>query len=229
MLQLLDTLADLSVFVKDRAGRFVYLNPRGCAYCGVRRVEEAFGRTDRDFFSRERAERYREDDARVMRDGQPVLNRIEPEPCGQISPRLVVTSKWPLRDRRGRVIGVVGYSREVAADSATQPGFGRVARAVAVFHARYGEKLVLAQVAREAGVSLNQLERLFGKALGETPRRCLLRIRVEQAGRMLRETNVGLADVALACGFYDQAHLSHVFSGETGCSPLAYRRRHRAV
>jgi PAS domain S-box-containing protein len=227
VMQLLDALPDLSVFVKDRQGRFVYVNPRGCEYCGVKAAAEAVGKTDRDFFPRGRSERYRADDARVMKDGIPVLNRIEPEPCAQGSPRLVVTSKWPLRDAAGRVIGVIGCSREVAEAAPASLGVGRVARAVAVFYARCGGKLTVAEVARSVGISVNQLERLFRRALGETPQRCLLRIRVEQAGRLLRESRAGLAEVAQACGFYDQAHLSHAFSAEIGCSPLAYRRRHQ--
>ncbi|HQA37369.1 MAG TPA: PAS domain-containing protein [Kiritimatiellia bacterium] len=226
--QLLDALPDVSVFVKDRQGRFVYVNPRGCEYCGVRCAEDAAGKSDRDFFPPGRAERYRADDARVMKDGQPVLNRIEPEPCAQGSPRLVVTSKWPLRDAAGRVIGVIGCSREVAERAPVSLGASRVARAVALFYARCGEKLTVAQVAQSVGISVNQLERLFRGALGETPQRCLLRIRVEQAGRLLRESRMRLAEVAQTCGFYDQAHLSHAFAAEIGCSPLAYRRRHQA-
>jgi PAS domain S-box-containing protein len=226
--QLLDALPDVSVFIKDRRGRFMYLNPRGCEYCGVRSQAEALGKTDRDFFPPEQAERYRADDARVMKDGAPALNRVEPEPSGRASPRLVVTSKWPLRDRAGRAIGVIGCSREVTGVAPVTSGVGRVARAVALFRERYAEKLSIPYVARQAGVSVNQLERLFRKMIGEPPQRCLLRIRLEQAGRMLRDSRDSMACVAQACGFYDQAHFSHAFSAEVGCSPLAYRRRHQA-
>ncbi len=228
-MQLLDALMDISVFLKDRQGRFVYVNPRGCEYCGVRLASEVLGKTDYDFFPRERAERYRADDCRVMKDGQPSLNRVEPEPNGQGSPRLVVTSKWPLRDRRGRVIGLIGCSREVSGAASASLGVGRVARAVALFRERLGEKITVAQVAREVGISVNQLERLFRKTLGEPPQHSLLRIRTERAGRLLRETHTSMAEIAQTCGFYDQAHFSRAFASAHGCSPLAYRRRHQTV
>lgn len=227
--QLFDMLSDISVFIKDRHGCFMFLNPRGCEYCGVRSVAEAIGKTDRDFFPREKADRYMADDCRVMSDGLPVLNRVEPEPGGKGSPRLVVTSKRPLRNARGKVIGVIGLSREVTGASSAPLGVGRVARAVAFFHERFGEKLTVAQVARQVGVSVNQLERLFRKTIGEPPQHCLLRIRIEQASRLLRDSSSSMAEVAQTCGFYDQAHFSHVFSAELGCSPLAYRRRHQTV
>jgi PAS domain S-box-containing protein len=227
--QLFDILPDISVFMKDRRGRFMFLNPRGCEYCGVRRVEEALGKTDRDFFPKSKADRYMADDGRVMKDGAPVLNRVEPDPGSKGSPRLVVTSKLPLRDVEGKVIGLIGLSREVTESAPASPGVGRVSRAVALFYARAGEKVTVAQAARAAGVSVNQLERLFRKMIGESPQRCLLHIRIEQASRLLRETHAGLAGIAQACGFYDQAHFSHVFSSEVGCPPLAYRRRHQAL
>lgn len=229
MTHLLDALPELSVFLKDRQGRFMYVNPRGCEYCGVQRREEAIGKTDRDFFPRGRADRYCADDRRVMVDGQPLLNRIEPEPCAQGSPRLVVTNKWPLRDAAGHVIGVIGCSREVAADDPSAPGVGRVARAMAIFHQHYEEKITVAQVALKVGISVNQLERLFRNALGQTPLRCLLLIRVDQAGRLLRESRAPLAEVAQKCGFYDQPHFCHAFKKEVGCSPLAYRHRHQTI
>ena len=227
--QLFDLLPDISVFVKDAQGRFVYLNPLGCEYCGVRQPDEALGKTDRDFFPREKADRYRADDRRVMADGVPVLNRVEPEPGGRGSPRLVVTSKVPLRDASGEVIGVLGLSREVSETAPASLGVGRVARAVGLFRARFGEKVSVAQAARHVGVSVNQLERLFRRTVGESPQRCLLNIRIEQASRRLRESHASMAEVAQACGFYDQAHFSRMFSGAAGCSPSAYRRRHQTA
>jgi len=229
MAQLFDILPDISVFMKDRQGRFMFLNPRGCEYCGVRQMDEAFGKTDRDFFPKAKADRYMEDDRRVMADGMPALNRVEPEPGGKGSPRLVVTSKMPLRDARGRVIGVIGLSREVTGTALASLAVGRVACAVDLFNARYGEKIPVAQVARHVGVSVNQLERLFRKMVGESPQHCLLNIRIEQASRLVRESHESMADVAQACGFYDQAHFCRAFSAAVGCSPLAYRRRHQAV
>lgn len=227
MTQLFDRLPDISVFMKDRQGRFMFLNPRGCEYCRVRSVGEALGKTDHDFFPPAKANRYRADDSRVMADGIAVLNRVEPEPDSKGSPRLVVTSKMPLYDRRGKVTGVIGLSREVTGAAPASLGVGRVARVVDLFHSRYGEKIAVAQAARHVGVSVNQLERLFRKTVGESPQHCLLHIRIEQASRLLRESHASMAEVAQTCGFYDQAHFSRAFSCAVGCSPLAYRKRHQ--
>jgi len=227
--QLFDALPDISVFMKDRRGRFMFLNPRGCEYCGVRKTEEAFGKTDHDFFPKAKADRYRAEDLRVMADGLPMLNHVESEPGRGGSPRLVMTSKMPLRDAQGKVIGVIGLSREVTGTAPASLGVGRVARAVELFYARYGEKLSVAQVARHVGVSVNQLERLFRRTVGESPQHYLLSVRIEQACRLLRESHASLAEVGQTCGFYDQAHFSRTFSAAMGCSPRAYLRRHQTA
>ncbi|MDX9866878.1 MAG: AraC family transcriptional regulator [Kiritimatiellia bacterium] len=227
--QLFALLPDISVFMKDRQGRFMFLNPRGCEYCGVKDMADALGKTDHDFFPKAKAGRYQADDRRVMTDGTPVLNRVEPEPGKRGTPRLVVTSKVPLRDASGKVIGVIGLSREVADTASASVGVGRVARAVEFFYARYGEKLMMTQVARYVGVSVNQLERLFRRTVGESPQRCLLQVRIEQACHKLRDSRSSMAEVAQACGFYDQAHFCHAFAVEIGCPPFAYRRRHQTV
>ena len=128
-----------------------------------------------------------------------------------------------------RIIGVIGLSREVTGAAPASLGVGRVAQAVGLFQARFGEKLSVAEAARHVGISVNQLERLFRRMIGESPQHCLLNIRIDRASRMLRETRANVAEVAQACGFYDQAHFSRAFSAAVGCAPLAYRRRHQAV
>lgn len=93
VLTLSDLLPDVSFFVKDRKGRFMALNRRGCEYCGVISEEDAIGKTDHDVFPRTRADDYRDDDKQVMRSGQAILNRIESAPEDAGSPRLVMTIK----------------------------------------------------------------------------------------------------------------------------------------
>jgi len=113
VLALFDLLPDVSFFVKDRKGRFVSLNRSGCEYCGIVSEDEAIGKTDQDFFPSTRADVYRQDDEQVMSTREPIFNRIESAPGDEGSPRLVATSKIPLQDRRGQVIGIGGFSLQI--------------------------------------------------------------------------------------------------------------------
>src|SRR4051812_3358218 len=86
ILPIFDLLPDVSFFIKDRRGRFLALNRLGCEFCGVRAARDAYGKSDRDFFPRDRADTYIADDRIVMRTGQSVINRIEAAPEQEGSP-----------------------------------------------------------------------------------------------------------------------------------------------
>ena len=226
---LFDLVPNLSFFVKDRQGRFIALNRRGCEYCGVATANEAFGRTDHDFFPPSRADEYWADDQAVMESGIEIVNRIEsaPEPAG--SPRLVVTSKIPLRDKRGKVIGLAGVSRQIEQtreQTGTADAFADVIR---YLHEHYHSNPKSEMLAGMAGLSVSQFERRFRSAFGSSPLQYLMRVRIEHAAQMLLETRQTVSQIAMACGFFDHAHFSRSFRRLLQISPSAYRKRHQGT
>jgi AraC-like DNA-binding protein len=82
----------------------------------------------------------------------------------------------------------------------------------------------LKEVARECRLSVSHFSRAFRRTTGVAPHRWLLARRVEVAKEKLRDGRLTLLDVALACGFADQSHLTRVFARIVGISPGAYRR-----
>lgn len=225
LLQLFDCMPGLSFFVKDRRGRFVALNRRGCEYCGVESEQDAIGMTDHDFFPRERADEYLAGDMAVMETGEAIVNRLESAPEAEGSPRMVVTNKVPLRNKQGRVIGVAGFSRQVEQLRETATTVDSFIAAVEQMHQRYGEKLATDELAALAGLSTSQFERRFRQAMGVTPHQYLMRVRVEQASQLLIETDHSITQIAHQCGFYDHAHFSRTFKRQLHCSPSEYRSR----
>ncbi|TWU57302.1 AraC family transcriptional regulator [Rubripirellula reticaptiva] len=224
---LLDLLPGLSFFVKDRQGRFAALNRRGCEYCGVATEADAIGKTDHDFFPKQRADEYRADDLLVLRSGEPILNRVESAPESAGSPRLVMTSKVPLLDQRKRVIGVAGFSRQVDQIRQPQGTVAAFAEVIEHMHQNYADNLVTAELAVMAGLSQSQFERRFRRAFGASPRQYLMRIRVEHAAEMLLTRSQTVVKVALDCGFYDHAHFSRSFRRIMNATPSEYRFRNR--
>ena len=219
---LFDFLPGLSFFVKDRRGRFIALNRRGCEYCGVPAEEDAIGKTDHDFFPKSRADEYRADDETVMKTGQAITNRIESAPEAG-SPRLVMTSKVPLRDDRGKVIGVAGFSRQIERIQTPSGTVDAFANVIAHLHANFSESLSTQDLADMAGLSVSHFERRFRQAFGASPRQYLVRVRIEHSVQLLLETDRTISQVALACGFYDHAHFSRSFRSIMKVSPSVYR------
>ena len=78
----------------------------------------------------------------------------------------------------------------------------------------------LAQLRRSSFVSL------FRRATGESPHKYLLRIRVDRARKLMDEQNgrMSLAEIATACGFFDQSHLNRLFRQFYGTTPAAFQR-----
>lgn len=86
----------------------------------------------------------------------------------------------------------------------------------------YAEEADLATLAAVAGVTRHHLVRQFKRAYGITPHAYLTDCRVRAARRRLAEGEPP-ADVAAACGFFDQSHLTRAFKARTGVGPGAFR------
>ena len=89
---------------------------------------------------------------------------------------------------------------------------------------RLAEPLPLADLAAVTGLSVSQFTRRFKAATGQTPHRYLVRLRVAAACRLLRAGSLPIADVATACGFSHQEHLTRVLRAHVGTTPGALRR-----
>lgn len=85
------------------------------------------------------------------------------------------------------------------------------------------EPLSRAQLAREAGLSTRQLERLFRKYLSRSPARYYLELRLNRARLLLLQTNLSVIDVALACGFVSASHFSKCYRDFFGRTPRKER------
>jgi AraC family transcriptional regulator len=82
----------------------------------------------------------------------------------------------------------------------------------------------LKELARECQLSVSHFSRAFRHTTGAAPHNWLLARRIEVAKEKLRDRQLSLSDVALACGFCDQSHMTRVFSRLVGVSPGAWRR-----
>jgi AraC family transcriptional regulator len=100
----------------------------------------------------------------------------------------------------------------------------QVKRAKEILSANLDGGVPLKDVARECGLSVSHFSRAFRVTAGAAPYRWLMTRRVEAAKEKLRDGRLSLSEVALACGFADQSHLTRIFTGMVGLSPGAWRR-----
>jgi len=101
------------VYFKDEQSRFIRCSDSMACLFGKNSVDELIGRTDFDFFLEEHARPAFEDEQKIIRTGQPILGLQEKEvfPDGRYGWSL--TSKMPLRDETGKIVGTFGISKNM--------------------------------------------------------------------------------------------------------------------
>ena len=106
-----------------------------------------------------------------------------------------------------------------------QGGFTKLQlqRATDFMEAHLGHSLTLAELATATGLSPSHFARRFKVTTGMPPHQFLMQLRVERAKRMLR-SGTSIIEIALACGFTHQEHMTRIFRRAVGMTPAAYRR-----
>jgi PAS domain S-box-containing protein len=111
---LMDRLPDV-IYFKDAASRFLRVNRALSERWGLGDPAEALGKTDFDQFAEEHARQAFEDEQEIIRTGRPLVDKEEKETWADGRVTWVSSTKMPLRDAEGRVIGTFGISRDITA------------------------------------------------------------------------------------------------------------------
>ena len=100
-----------------------------------------------------------------------------------------------------------------------------VAAAQAIMRDHLEEPLSCAEIAARVGLSLRQLERRFVRQTGRSVVQDYLSLRLARAHQLLQQTELGVTDIAFACGYASPAHFSRLYRRTFGCSPRADRQQ----
>ncbi|NNC87782.1 MAG: AraC family transcriptional regulator [Akkermansiaceae bacterium] len=228
-LGLFQALPDVLFWIKDLQSRFVFVNRAFSDLLGI--TPESFvGRTDGDIFAPELAQAYLVDDERVRDTGQPLLNKMElvTRRAGGIEWRM--TSKIPLRDRGGYLIGTAGISRRLDQHEG-QPlpaQYRSLSKLVDFVHEHVNQHLSVEELARQAGMSISTLERRFRTHLGTSPKRFILHAKIAAACDRLLNTPMSVGEISESLGYHEHASFTRAFTSVMHMAPTSYRKHYLA-
>jgi PAS domain S-box-containing protein len=108
---LIDNIPD-SIYIKDRESRFIVANKKVATVMGTT-PEELVNKTDFDFYTHDLASQFYEDEQTIMRTQEPKINYEEPGLDEQGNRVIISTTKVPLINKEGEVVGIVGMGRDI--------------------------------------------------------------------------------------------------------------------
>jgi len=137
-----------------------------------------------------------------------------------------LASKFLLFDEEGQRSGLVSISRDLNTPSAGDLKMAGLQRVVDWINHHLDEEIHLADLAKIAGMNESQLERRMKRIFKLSVGQFVRKIRIDRAANLLRSSDLGIAEIALRCGYSEQSSLTRQFKLAVGCPPGAFRARH---
>lgn len=221
--KLFESLDDAVFCVKNRRRQYVAANRAFVSRLRLPGLAALLGRTAREVFPALLAAGYEQQDDAVFATGHEISDRLEMVVNADGSTGWYLAHKVPVHDGNGTIIALAGISRDLRAPADGDPRMAALAGAIATIQRDFAKPLRIATLARRAGLSLTRFERHMRAVLHVSPRQFLTKTRIDAAATALSETRQPLGDIAIACGFYDQAMFCRQFRQATGLTPGQYR------
>jgi len=227
ILHAFEHLPDLMFMIKDRESRYIFMSRGLRKAIGVKFGinDEVIGKTDFDLFPKIVAQSYRLNDLLVLDQGRTLINEVHAGgPVGAGLPKWFFSSKFPIHDRTGNIIGLFTTNRPYNEVMGDDDDLNRLLPAIDHMSKEYSEKMSVAELATMCGFSESHFMRLFKQRLRMSSQKFLEQVRMFHAIEAIKTTHRTISDIAISCGFYDHSSFVKRFKRFTGTTPLCYRR-----
>jgi len=224
---LFDDLPGVSFFVKDKEHRLIMVNAGFLPRLGLSQ-QELFGKSDFDIFPARLAEHFRREDREIFATHRPKLNILELVFNSQGLPDWYLTNKYPLFNKFGEVIGLMGTVRPYGDGEKKELKWERddeIGRAVNHIRNYFRKEISISNLVEVSGLTHRKLHRGFVELFGIAPMQFITRTRIEAACDDLLASNKKLSLVARENGFYDQSSFTQLFRRQMNITPLKYRKQ----
>ncbi len=226
LIKMFDLLPDVLFWVKDSHHNFIHANQAFIDHKGVKGIDKIIGKTDYDFSPVHIAKQFILDDEKILA-GKSVTERLEINLTQSGDTACYATSKRPITNEQGDIIGSYGITRNLEKQAKVMSNVEALKIPVNYIRKNYQQHFSIENLAEVACLSVSALERRFKKYLSKTPKQFINEVRLENARKLLVETNIPISLVGDETGFTDHSYFSKQFRLFFGELPSAYRINYR--
>ena len=218
-------IPDIVFCVKDAGRVYRAANPAFAHRLGLVSEDQVIGRRAEELFPEDLAKVYREQDEEVLLRGREFTDRLELITSRDGSLGWYLASKFALKDEHGTITGLVSISRDLDTPSLGDLKMAGLRRVVEWVHEHIDEEIHVEDLARIAGMKVAHLERRVKRVFKLSVGQFVRKVRIDLAVKLLRETDLGIAEIAQRCGYSEQSSLTRQFKSAVGCPPGEFRSR----
>ena len=223
-----DSLGDVVFCIKDRQGRYESVNQALVDRVNAADKSDLIGKTATDIFPESLAKIYSSQDQHVLTHAEPILDQLEQ--INNIDGNLgwYLASKFPIFDDQYNLIGLVGISQDLHSPSDRDLEMANVKSVVDFIKSNLGTTLRTEPLAEQAGMSCDQLDRRMKRVFRLSTKKFIMKSRLEEATRLLVNSDRSLVEVATDCGFADQSAFTRHFRAAVQVTPAVYRKQNHS-
>lgn len=223
LVELFDLSPDVAFFVKDGDGCYVFVNNSLVARHGLKSKSDVVGKRPSEICPGDFGQIPTEQDSKVLKTGRPLIDQLEMQWHLPHDPVWCLTTKLPIRDAEHRVIGLIGFSRDIRQSLELQDIPSCLVQALRDFEKSLSSDVTPSLLAKRADLSAQRLSRLTKRLFGLTPSQLITKTRIAAASRLLRDSSDTISNIAHSCGFCDHSAFTRAFRSATGVTPSEYR------
>jgi PAS domain S-box-containing protein len=221
--ELFDHTHDITFFMKDAAGRYLVVNQALVERHGYRQKSEVIGRQACEICPGDLGLNLTQQDRQVLEDGKPIIELLELHWRTPHRPVWCLTTKLPIRNEAGEILGLIGISQDVRTPIATDEIPAGVATALRLLEQQYASSISASSLAAAAELSPARFARIIKRIYQLTPNQLISKVRLMAGAKLLRESTLSVSEIANACGFNDHSAFTRAFGAASGMSPSAFR------
>ncbi|WDE97255.1 AraC family transcriptional regulator [Lentisphaera profundi] len=219
---LLTEQIDSFYFAKDTKGIFVCVDNTLLKHFHMNNSSDILGKSDFDIQRQDLAEKHRIDDLNILSSGLSVPSKIELVGDGQGNVKWFQTTKAPLRNNTGEIVGIEGLSRDIKMTKESIEPYNEFKNTVSFLQKNFKKSLNIQDIAYQSAMSVSTFERKFKKYFGCSPTQFIKKLRIDHACELL-DLNYDLSDIALECGFCDQSYFTKEFKRVMNMTPRQFK------